>query len=179
MKFTTAWAEIAAQNVTLKFAVGAMSLCCMVLAFTLIKLCLRDPLVLDRGQETAAIFPSDTRQTDNEIRAFVTKALEQRYDSAVSITPYLSEAELKKRTQEQRNMAEKKISQRLLVGGITIDKDKISVQADKLLSVGNIRSAFMFPLGVQVKRTNRSESNPYGLILAEVTPVKVENVETK
>jgi hypothetical protein len=179
MKFTTAWAEIAAQNVTLKFTVGALCVCCVVLAFTLIKLCLRDPLVLDRGHETIAIQPSDVKQTDAEIRAFVERALIQRYDSNVSAGHFLSESEQTKRNQEQKSLLEKKISQRILVGSVTIEKEKIKVEADKLLSVGNIRSAFLFPMTAQVQRTERTEMNPYGLILSEITPIKAENVEPK
>jgi len=179
MKFTTAWAEIAAQNVTLKFTVGALCICCIVLAFTLIKLCLRDPLLLDRGHETVAILPSDVKQTDTEIKTFVEKALGQRYDSNVTAGPFLSESEQEKRVQEQKSLTEKKISQRILVGSVTTEKEKIKVEADKLLSVGNIRSAFLFPMTVQVRRTERTGINPYGLILSDVTPLKVENAESK
>ena len=179
MKFTTAWAEIAAQNVTLKFTVGALCVCCMVLAFTLIKLCLRDPLVLDRGLETIAIAPSDVKATDAEIRAFVKTALSERYDSNATSGYFLSESEQSKRVQEQKGLSEKKISQRILVGTVTIEKEKIKVEADKLLSVGNIRSAFLFPMTVQVQKSDRTEINPYGLILSDVTPRKAENVEAK
>lgn len=179
MKFTTAWAEIAAQNVTLKFTVGALCICCVVLAFTLIKLCLRGPLVLDRAHETVAIESSDVKQTDAEIRAFVEKALSQRYDSKVQASNFLSESEQAKRIQEQKSLSEKKISQRIFVNTVTIDKEKIKVEADKLLSVGNIRSAFLFPMSVQIQRTERTEINPYGLILSDISPIKVENVEPK
>jgi len=92
---------------------------------------------------------------------------------------FLSESEEAKRVQEQKSLSEKKITQRILVGSIAIDKEKIKVEADKLLSVGNIRSAFLFPMTVQVQRTDRTEINPYGLILSNVTPIKVENAEPK
>lgn len=179
MKFTTAWAEIASQNVTLKFTVGALSICCIVLAFTLIKLALKDPLILDRGCATLVSSLSDAKHTDQEIRSFVGLALQERYDSMGAVSHYLSDAELAKREQEQKNLSEKKIVQRIFVNSVIIEKDLILVQADKLLSVGNIRSAFMFPIKAQIKRTDRGEANPYGLILNDVTPVKVENVETK
>ena len=49
MRFPTAWADIATQNVTLKFVIGALSISLITTATIAAKLGLKDPIVVERG----------------------------------------------------------------------------------------------------------------------------------
>jgi hypothetical protein len=53
-----------------------------------------------------------------------------------------------------------------------IEGSLVKVEADRLLSVGTIRSAFMFPLVVTIGTVSRTPSNPYGLELVGTESVK-------
>ena len=55
-----------------------------------------------------------------------------------------------------------------------LQKDGLTVDADRLISVGEIRSTLKFPLKVQLARVARSEGNPYGLQLSAVEEIKPE-----
>ena len=75
-------------------------------------------------------------------------------------------------------MAKKGMDQRVLVTTIKKEKEGFSVEADRVLAIGKIRSALFLPLTVDLSSVSRTASNPYGLILKRVrqNPEK-ENVK--
>ena len=174
MRFTTAWAEIASQNVTLKVSIALLTLICATLAITATKLALRDPLIVERGCETTAASLGSADTSEAEIRAFTERALEQRFASISRDTHFLSSKELEFRKREQEALSSKGILQRLLINEIKVEKEKIFVDSDRIVSVQKIRSAFSFPLIVQLSKVPRTVTNPYGLILASVEQVKTD-----
>ncbi len=175
MKFSLAWADVAAQNTALKIALASVSVTAIILAAGLASASLKDPLIIDRAcVTTAAITKSDSRTT-GEIQSFIRTALAERFNSQSESTVYLSDEERHFRNEEQKKLKTSGFKQTLIVGDITVKDHEARVDSDRLIAVGDIRSAFRFPLRLQVFQVPRSETNPYGLILDKIEPEKTSS----
>ncbi len=178
MKFNTAWAKIAAQNVTLKVATVTLSVACVTQLTVILTLSLKDVPVIERGCFSRALQAKPTGNTKNEIEAFLIEALAMRFDSSGYLkNGFLSIEETISREKEQATLKERQISQRIVISDAKIDNKEILVQADRIMSVAKIKSVLSFNLKVVVQQSNRTESNPYGLILSSVS--QIEEKENK
>lgn len=176
MKFSTAWASIAAQNVTLKVGVAALGVSTVVLALTSVKLALKAPLVIERECRavTAKLVPP-TEHPTGEIDAFVRDALATRFNSDATPMPgYLSTAEESARAGEQKELSSRGMTQKVIPNSVKINGDSVAIDADRLISVGTIRSAFPFQLTATLTSTARTDANPSGLVLSKVVVKKAE-----
>jgi hypothetical protein len=172
MKFIDAWDSIAKENKLLKFLVMGLSLVSIFLCVVCLKTVSRDPLVIERGCFSKAAENAGVAVTDAEIKAFLKEAMEARFSTSAINTSFLSLKQKEIRDREQKELTSRNMKQAVLVQDVSISKDKIEIKADRLVSVGEIRSAFSFMLKVQIERSDRTLDNPYGLILSEVELIK-------
>lgn len=172
MKFTNAWANVISQNITLRLVVGVLTLCSLFFCIALARLSVREPLVIERGCFSNVAAPSSGKHTDLEIENFLREAVPMRFDSkAADFRAFLSDDELVFRIKEQEELSKKGMTQKVIVNGTKIEKDTFTIDADRLFSIGKVRSALPFPLAVDLRSVNRTASNPYGLILKRVMPI--------
>ncbi|MCX6117352.1 MAG: hypothetical protein NT027_07420 [Proteobacteria bacterium] len=181
MKFSLAWANVANQNISLKIALGAVSLTAIALAGGLSVAALKEPLIIDRGCSSKAIAATSQVRTEQEVTAFLKEALSQRFDTSASDVGYLSDQEAHFRQDEQKKLKSSGLTQAISTANLKINqtpnaesKDKISIDTDRVISVGDVRSAFRFPLTLRTIAVNRTAANPYGLILDQVDIAKVD-----
>ena len=173
MKFNVAWAKVAQENSILKTGVLILGTTCAFLAVCLTQMALRNPIVIERGCFAKAAQIADSQHTNVEIESFVEAALAQRFDSKdPGRETFLASSEKDLRVKEQKDLAARKLNQRVVVTAVNVSEKGILVEADRLISVGDIRSAFKFPLSVKVESVARTTANPFGLILSEVKPVE-------
>jgi hypothetical protein len=173
MKFHVAWDAMQKENIYLK--VGTIALLCLSILLTaaLTNVAVRDPLVIDRACFPKVAGTVAANPTDDETKAFVEEAVAARFNSDTQNPYVLSLEQQSFKHKEQAELSKQKMSQTVLVRSVELSQAGVVVQADRIISVGDIRSAFRFPLKVFVEKDVRSEVNPYGLIL-----VKVENLES-
>ena len=172
MRMTTAWATVTSQNVVLRLVVLLLAFLLAMMAVVAAKVALRDPLVIERACLTSVASMTASVHTPAEIEAFVKEALRQRFDSdATPSSDYLSIEEFKARTKEQDELGRRQMRQRLVVNTVARDGDAVTVDCDRLIAIGAVRSAFAFPLSIRVGTLTRSNSNPYGLVLTKVIPI--------
>lgn len=172
MKFIDAWDSIAKENKLLKLLVLGLSLVSIFLCVVILKTVTKDPLLIERGCFSKAVENSGTTVTDEEIKSFLKEALESRFSSLAVNTALLTTKQKEIRTREQKELSSRNMRQLIFVQNVLISKDKIEVEADRMISVGEIRSAFSFSLTVKIERSDRTFDNPYGLVLSEVEPLK-------
>lgn len=175
MKFIDAWDSIAKENKLLKFLVMGLSLVSIFLCVVCLKTVSRDPLVIERGCFSKAVENAGTPVTDKEIQSFLKEALDARFTTSAMNTSFLTLKQKEIRDREQKEFLSRNMKQTVIVDQILISKDKIEVKAIRLITVGEIKSAFSFPLVVEIERSDRTLDNPYGLLLSEVTNLKKEN----
>lgn len=173
MKFSVAWAKIATENHVLKFIVIILSGLCLFFALTSLKLSLRDPLVIERGCYSKNATPVDGKRSPAEIEAFLKEALSQRFDSSSAPrNGFLSDEEIEVREREQKELEGRKLEQRVILSRLSMNGGVVNVEADRLIAIGEVRSAFKFPLIVKIESVTRSEGNPYGLVVEEVKTIQ-------
>jgi hypothetical protein len=175
MKFTLAWFEVLFQNSVLKILLVLLSFLCLLLGGGIISLSEKDPLIIERACFSSILASRETTHTNGEVKAFVTEALFQRYDSSFDSLPiFLSPEEKMKAQKDREEMAGKKIRTRLLINNISVTDQQITVDADRIISVDTVRTAFRFLLEAKIATVARSERNPYGLMLVSVSEVQVQ-----
>lgn len=180
MRFTTAWANVHTQNITLKIVVLALAVCSVILTFSTVTLSLKDPLVIERGCYSKAVSASATKHSQKDIEAFVTEAIPKRFDTdATDFKSYLSSDENSFRMKEQQELMKNGVSQKVVVKSVKMDGTNAIVDAARLIFMGNKASAAFFPLKLSLSATGFSASNPYGLVLERVSEAKEGNPNEK
>ncbi len=169
MKFSIAWAELANQNLILKTALACLSASTICFSLVSLKLALKEPIVIDRGCLSKVAKPGDTRRSSEEIETFVRMALEQRFDTNARPNPdFVTPTEIANRLQEQKELATRQMKQKLVVNSVSVDGADVTVDSDRLVTVGTIRSALPMPLKLKVESQERTDGNPYGLLMTVV-----------
>lgn len=180
MKFPLAWARIAAQNVTLKVCASLLGIVVVAQLFIVMSLALRAPLIVERSCVTKALAQASNQHSQDEVRAFLEEAVPARLDSDAGLrTDYFSLEEAVAREREQAALQQKQMRQKFLFGNVSLSEKEILVSGDRLISIGKIKSVLPLVLRVTVKQVSRTESNPYGLVLSEVSEVKDRKDDVK
>ncbi|MEZ4814408.1 MAG: hypothetical protein R3A80_04275 [Bdellovibrionota bacterium] len=167
--------ESFSERELLKLSNLSLMVACCLLTGALTTLAVRDPLLIDRSSiETKVITPVNNEDSDKELGAFLSLALVSRFNSQVPMhgLDLLSKEQAKAHELEEKELASKQITQSILVQEVKRTEKGIFVNADRVVRVGKLRSAFAFPLVVKVERVTRSEKNPYGLRLVSVVKEK-------
>lgn len=171
MRFTTAWANILSQNVTLRVTLLIVSTCAVVFAISTARLSMRAPLIIDRGCISIVETPSRTEHTQTEIESFIWEALPKRFDTvAADSVLFLSDEENGFRVKEQSDFQKKGITQRILPvrESIKIEGNVVRLDTDRILSMGKLKSILPFPLVVELASSDRTQGNPYGLVIKNI-----------
>ncbi len=172
MRFSTAWSKTAAQNVTLKTAATLLALVCIFQLTIIAVLSLKDPLVIERACFSKALPIKNSKPTEEEILFFLKEAISLRFDSGLNLKEgFLAIEETLLREKEMATLKQRQMSQRVLVTDTKIINDEIQVFTDRLISIGKVKSVLPLNLKVTLLQTNRTESNPYGLIISSITQI--------
>lgn len=180
MKYVEAWASVVSQNLNLKIVTGILAVLSIVLGMTTLKLTFRDALIIERGCYSKIAAPVKDEHSKLEVESFLREALSQRFDSLSQPTDgLLSPDELALRAIEQKEFASRSLRQKIIFNQATETSEGLKVDADRIISVGEIRSAFKFPLLVKLESKSRSHSNPYGLLIVTVKQVEASSKDKK
>lgn len=169
MRFTVAWAHVISENLALKLALACLALVIASLSVVTLQLENRKPLVVERACLSRTLPTTDGTRTSDEVEVFIRATLPMRFDSGATVTPdFLSDDEARFRAQEQQEFKKRSVTQRVVVNHVSVKGDEVLVDADRLFSVGSVRSALSMPLVITVGSIPRTEWNPYGLTLLQV-----------
>jgi hypothetical protein len=172
MKFAAVWADIANQNLLLRFVIATLSLVVITLSVISTKLALKEPIIIERACQTLERLPANAPQTADEIKSFVNEAVISRFNSGV--TPriaWMAPDQARQRKMEQDELEKRRLSQKIVIESVEVNKSGVRVVGDRILSIGKVRSAFPFVMDVRLETMARSGANPYGLVLTRVQPV--------
>jgi hypothetical protein len=173
MRFTKAWADVASENLVLKFVIVGLIGATVSLAFALTTYALKEPLLIERSKITKILRPVSAEHTETDITGFLKMTLSQRFHQSEEINEnYFAKGEVLNKAKELKEMDSKGVDQKILVNHIEISEGVAEVDADRILMLGNIKSIMPFPLTVKIASVDRSKLNPYGLKTVEVTRVK-------
>lgn len=172
MKMSSAWASMALENTGLKTTLICLTVVSIALTTLLFEVNSKEPLIIERGCFSKSISMVGSQQTKEEIETFIRQALSERFDSDAKTSDFI-DAELRGlKTKEQADLAARQMRQFVHVNSIKGDQGAYSVDADRIIAVGALRSALKFPLSIKIAAVSRSPSNPYGLLLTDVVQMK-------
>lgn len=175
MRFSQAWSHIATQNNVLRIATLFVCATSFIAILLLIKLAMKEPLIIERSCFNSALESKNINQTPQETENFIREALNQRLNSdALLNSDYFSLDELRSRENELLEFKKRDIKQKIFVNSIQSKNGNYIVDIDRLLVAGTIRSAFQVSLLVSISQTPRSNSNPYGLVVIKIQQNKPE-----
>lgn len=180
MKYTEAWSSVVSQNFNLKIVTIVLGALSILLTMITLKMTFKDSVIIERGCFSRSLQPTNDEHSKLEIENFLREALSQRFDSLVMATDgMLSPDELKLRALEQKEFTTRNMKQRLIVNSVSETTDGFRVDADRMISVGEVRSAFKFSLLVKLESKSRSVSNPYGLLVVSAKQIDEKSKESK
>lgn len=175
MRFSVAWAKTAAENVTLKVATVVLAVVVLAELTIIAGIAVKDPLIIERACFSRAIASKHASPNDEEIKSFLAEAIPLRFNSeSVAKEGYLAIAEVQSRDKELAQLAQRQMSQKVITNKINILNGKIMVSADRLVSVGKIKSVLPLNLLIVLQETDRTEANSYGLIISSIEQVEVK-----
>ena len=174
MKFSSVWDSLEKENRHLKMLSAALVVLSVSLSIAVMSTASQAPLIVERGTESRVLNPQPEKPTEEEMIAFGFEALPARFSTREGNIELLSLRQREYRAGEQEELLKQKMKQVIIVNSISVEKTGLRVDADRLISIGDIRSTLRFPLRVELERTRRTVSNPYGLVISEVDQIKPE-----
>ena len=172
MKFAAVWADIANQNLLLRFVIATLSLVVITLSVISTKLAMKEPVVIERACQTMERLPANASLSPEEIKSFVYEVLIGRFNSGVAPRiAWMAPDQARQRKTEQDELEKRRLAQKVVIDAVEVNKSGVRVVGDRILSIGKVRSAFPFVMDITLETTARSGANPYGLVLTRVQPV--------
>ncbi len=172
MKFSSAVDSLTKENLFLRTAVKILGFAVLFLTMAVLFLHDKSPVVVERssrGLEIARMTKLARSETD--IQQAIRLMLAARFDSgAVGAEVFLSKRQMELREAEQKEMKSRGLYQGVVFRAAKVTKDEALVEFDRVLSVGEIRSALKTVIKIAFEEMEPTELNPYGLRLALAAP---------
>lgn len=178
MKFHAAWDSLEKENRNLKILTIALCTLAIFLTVAVTSTATKEPVIVERGcYSKMAKTAENAKPTEEEISAFIEKSLGARFNTSPENLDFLSFKQRSFREKEQVELTKQNMTQKVIVSEVKSTNEAVLVNADRFISIGKIRSVLRFPLKVSLETTDRTDSNPYGLLLSDVNPIEEEKKE--
>jgi hypothetical protein len=174
MRFSSGVDQLERENGYLKTITKLLLLLGAALMGILFNLYDRSPVIVERSSHGLEIVRStEFSLTEADTRSAIALMMKARFDTeAVSPEIFLNQKQLVLREGEQKELKSRNFHQNIIVRLITIKKDEAMVDVDRVLSVGDVRSALKTKLKVTFEEVQPNELNPYGLLLSLADPIE-------
>ena len=177
MRISSAWAKMAIENTGLKSALICLTIVSIMLSVLLLEANGKEPIIIERACYSKALQVVGSQQSNEEIENFIGTALSQRFDSDINANDFLEAQLQNQKFKEQAELSARQMKQFIHMNSLTGNQGIYSVDSDRVISVGAVRSALRFPLKVQIAAVSRTAVNPYGLLLINVEHIKESKSE--
>jgi len=178
MKFSLSIDSLSKENQFLRLITKILFGLVFILIIQIIFLYNRDPILVQSSTKGLEIIkPVSFKPSELDVKNAIELMLKARFNSAVlNSNLFLSEKQKELRESEQRELKNRNMSQTILVRSINVSKDEAIAEIDRVISVGDLRSAFKAKLKLLFEESEANELNPYGLVLSMV---EVQQSEVK
>lgn len=180
MRFSSAVDSLTKENQFLRGLAKGLLLLSIALLGLVFVLYDKNPIMVERSSRGLEIVkPTALVRSESEIRMAIGLMLKARFNSdAPSPEIFLSDTQLTLRENEQRELKARSMSQNVIVREISISKDQATVDMDRVIALGDVRSALKVKVRIAFQEIAPNELNPFGLELSIAEPV-VEIKEDK
>lgn len=138
----------------------------------------RAPIMIERSTHGLEIVsPTDFLRNQNELKQAIALMVKARFSTdAIATELFLNPKQQLLRDTEQKDMKARGLNQGVIVRNIAINKDQAIVDFDRVISVGDVRSALKTKVKISFEEVSPNELNPYGLLLSLADPVDQKEV---
>jgi len=174
MKFSSGVDQLQKEISFLKFLMKTLLLFASLLLALVWVLYSKDPILVERSSHgLELVTPTDFARTELDMKRAVTLMIMARFDTkAVSPELFLNPKQQVLRGKEQMEMKARGMNQTVIVRAVVIKRDEAIVDFDRILSVGDIRSALRTRITIAFEEQTPNELNPYGLLLSLADPLE-------
>ncbi|MBX3039556.1 MAG: hypothetical protein KF789_02460 [Bdellovibrionaceae bacterium] len=174
MKFSSAVDSLTKENLFLRTAVKILGFAVLFLTMAVLFLHDKSPVVVERSSRGMEIVQmTKLARSEADIQQAIRLMLIARFDSgAVNADVFLSKRQMELREAEQKEMKARGLYQGVVFRSAKVTKEEAFVEFDRVLSVGEIRSALKTVVKVAFEEVDPTELNPYGLKLALAAPTE-------
>lgn len=148
-------------------AVGILAVC----VFALFD---RPPIIVERSSHGFEIVrPTIFMRNMDDLKIAAALLVKERFSTdAISPELFLNQQQLLLRDTEQKDMKARGLSQGVIVRSVELRNDSAIVDFDRVISIGEVRSALKARVKVAFEEVSPNELNPYGLKLSLAEPIK-------
>ena len=179
MRFSSAVDSLTKENRFLRFSVKSLTFTSLILALTAIFLHDRSPVVVERSSRGLEIVRvSELIRSEKDLELAIRLMIKARFDSEnLNSEIFLSQRQMELKNLEQKEMKSRGLTQNIVFRKAQVSKKEAIVEFDRVLSIGEIRSALKTIVKVAFEETEPNELNPYGLKLALAVPIEKKEVK--
>ncbi len=168
MKISLSIDSLIKENKFLKFITKLLFGIVFILLMQVIFLYNRDPILIQsstRGLEI--VEPMNVSRKNLDLKVAAQNMLKARFNTeTLSSDVFLSDKQKLLRESEQREMKSRNMTQAIVIRNIEMSKDQATVDLDRVIAVGDLRTAIRAKIKIAFEESEPNELNPYGLVLA-------------
>ena len=168
MKISLSIDALTKENNFLRLVTRYLFYAVFILAVVVGSLSTRDPVIIQSSTRGFEIMqPMTVAKSNLDIKLAVHNMLKARFNTdALSPELYLSDKQGLLRESEQRDMKSRNMTQAIVIRNIELSKDQAFVDLDRVIAVGDLRTAIRAKLKIAFEESEPNELNPYGLVLS-------------
>lgn len=136
----------------------------------------KEPILVEKSTRGFQIVePVKFSLNEGDLKNAIKILLKARFESdAISPELFLSSRQLELRDAEQRELKNRSMEQSIVVRNVKVSKSEGWAEFDRVLALGEIRSALRTKVRLGFEEETPNELNPYGLVLSVAEPEKAE-----
>jgi hypothetical protein len=134
----------------------------------------KNPVMVERTERGLELLrPTEFLRSDADLKIAASILLKSRFDTgAVSPEVFLNPKQIELRAREQTDLKNRSLKQNIVIESIDLEKDQVTADVTRVISVGDVRSALKARLRLKFESVTPNPSNPYGLLLSIAEPVE-------
>ncbi|MCB0369803.1 MAG: hypothetical protein KDD45_10285, partial [Bdellovibrionales bacterium] len=170
MKMSLSINALSKENQFLKLTTKLLFAIVFILILQVIFLYNRDPILIQSSTRGLQIVePLRYSPSKEDIKFAIEVMLKARFNTQVfSPELYLSDKQKLFRINEQKEFKSRNMTQTIIIRQIDISKSEALIEMDRVIAVGDVRSAIKTKLKIVFEESEPNELNPYGLVLSLV-----------
>jgi hypothetical protein len=174
MRFSSAVDSLTKENKFLRLALKLSMIAVLALALTVVFLYDRAPVMVERSTHGLEIVRAEPMvRTQADIQQALRLMIRARFDTdALNSELFISKRQYELRVAEQTEMKSRGLVQATVFRSATVNKSEALVEFDRVIAIGDVRSALKTTVRVAFEETEPNELNPYGLRLGLANPVE-------
>ena len=179
MKFSAGIDGLTRENTFLKMILFWLLAATALLLGIVYSLMEKPPVIVERSSRGLDILrATEFARNPEDLKDAVRLMLRARFDTeAIAPEVFLNPKQMVLRDTEQKDMKARGMVQNIFVRKVEFEKEQAVVDVDRVISVGELRSALKAKVKVAFETVSPNELNPYGLLLSLADPIQGKEPE--